>query len=342
MKNILIFHTAFIGDIVLSTPLIKNIKKLYPDSKITYVTTPAGKAVLANNPFLDEIIAYDKRGKNKGLKGLFALVKELKNKKFDVSYVPHRYLRSSLIVYLSKIPVRIGYDISEGKFLLNKLINYDKNLHEVDRLLKLLEINCEDKKIDLYPSAEDKSYIDEFLKDKDIKNKKLIAVAIGSKWNTKRWPTEYFNELINKLEKRDDIKLILIGGNEEKDLPVTYGEKTINAIGKTNLLQLAELIGRCRICITNDSSPIHIASAFDTYILAIFGATVKELGFYPWSPHSEVIENEGLPCRPCGLHGGNICPEGHFKCMLEVKPERVYKRVIEIIEKSDNNENSNN
>lgn len=331
MKKILIFHTAFIGDIVLSTPLIKNIKKLYPDSELTYVTTPAGKAILSNNPHVKEIIAYDKRGKNKGIKGMFSLVEDLRNKKFDIAYIPHRYLRSSLICFLGKIPTRIGYNISEGKVFLNKKVAYRKDLHEVDRLLELLETECQDKKIELFPSEKDKEYIDNFLSDKIIENKKLIALAIGSKWNTKRWPIEYFNELIEKLEKIENIQLILVGGNEEKELPVKYSNKTINAIGETSLLQLAELISRCELIVTNDSSPIHIASAFDTYIIAIFGATVKELGFYPWSEKSEVIENNDLSCRPCGLHGGNECPQKHFKCMLQIKPDLVYRRILEVL-----------
>ena len=244
MKKILIFHTAFIGDIVLSTALVKNIKKLYPQSEITYVTTPAGKAVLSNNPHLKEVIAYDKRGKNKGIKGMLSLAKELRKKRFDIAYIPHRYLRSSLVCFLAKIPSRIGYDISEGKLFLNKKVTYRKDLHEVDRLLELLGTDCDDKKLELFPSDEDKRYIDNFLLDKDIKGKKLIALAIGSKWNTKRWPIEYFNELIEKLEKIEDIKLILVGGNEEKELSVKYTDKTINAIGETSLLQLAELIRR--------------------------------------------------------------------------------------------------
>ena len=331
MKKILIFHTAFIGDIVLSTPLIKNIKKLYPDSEVTYVTTPAGKAILSNNPHIKEIIAFDKRGKNKGIKGMFSLAEDLRKKKFDIAYIPHRYLRSSLICFLGKIPTRIGYNISEGKVFLNKKVAYRKDLHEVDRLLELLETECQDKKIELFPSEKDKKYIDNFLSDKIIENKKLIALAIGSKWNTKRWPIEYFNELIENLEKLENIQLILVGGNEEKELSVKYSNKTINAIGETSLLQLAELISRCELIVTNDSSPIHIASAFDTYIIAIFGATVKELGFYPWSEKSEVIENNNLSCRPCGLHGGNECPEKHFKCMLQIKPDLVYRRILEVL-----------
>lgn len=333
-RKILIFHTAFIGDIVLSTSMIKKIKAKYKDCRITYVTTPAGRAVLQNNPRLDEVIAYEKRGRDKGLKGMLAMAKRLKKEKFDIAYVPHRYLRSSLIVFLAGIKKRIGYDISEGKLLLTEKKPYDKSLHEVERLLSLVDLDdFNDDRLELFPCDKDKSYIDDVWEKEGLENKKVIAMAIGSKWHTKRWPIEYFNELIAKLEKREDLKIILVGGKDELELDVKYGDEVVNMINKTSLLQLAALLAKSDIVITNDSSPIHIASAFDTYILAIFGATVKELGFTPWSPNSEVIENEGLYCRPCGLHGGNTCPEGHFRCMKEISPERVYKRVVELLEK---------
>lgn len=334
MKKILIFHTAFIGDIVLSTPLIKKIKAKYPNSEITYATTPAGAKILANNPLLDRIIQYDKRGKNKGIKGMIKLAKEFKKYNFDIAYIPHRYLRSSLIAALAGIKERIGYDISEGKLFLTKKIKYNKDFHEVERLLSLVDLDSfEDKKIELYPSNEDYKYIEKILDSYKIENKKIIVMAVGSKWYTKMWPIEYFNELIKNLEKYEDIRVVLVGGKDELKLDVYESDKIINLINKTSLLQLAAIISKGDILITNDSSPIHIASAFDTYIMAIFGATVKSLGFYPWSNNSEVVENESLSCRPCGLHGGNNCPEGHFRCMKDIKPETVYNRVLELLEK---------
>jgi heptosyltransferase-2 len=151
------------------------------------------------------------------------------------------------------------------------------------------------------------------------------------------WPTEYFNEIIKKLETKDNIKVVLIGGKDEEKLDLIQTKNSINLIGKTSLLDLAEIMKRADIVLTNDSSPIHIASAFNKpYIFAIFGATVKELGFYPWSKNSEIIENKGLYCRPCGLHGGNNCPEGHFKCMKDIKPEYVYEKIVKKL--GENNE----
>ncbi|MBZ4683371.1 MAG: glycosyl transferase family 9 [Fusobacteriales bacterium] len=339
MKKILVFHTAFIGDIVLSTPLIKNIKKLY-NCKIDYVTTKAGSLILQNNPYLDNIIVYDKRGVDKGIKGAFNLIKKLKKQKYDIVFIPHRYLRSSLIVFFSKIPVRIGYKNSEGKIFLSKLVEYRKDLHEVDRLLKLLQVENEEKlekQIELFPNRENQEKIDEIFEKNSIKNQKIVVIAPGSKWFTKMWPTEYFNEIIKKLETKDNIKVVLIGGKDEEKLDLIQTKNSINLIGKTSLLDLAEIMKRADIVLTNDSSPIHIASAFNKpYIFAIFGATVKELGFYPWSKNSEIIENKGLYCRPCGLHGGNNCPEGHFKCMKDIKPEYVYEKIVKKL--GENNE----
>lgn len=331
MKKILIIHTAFIGDIILSTPIIKKIKAKYIDegSSITYVTTPAGASVLKNNPDLDEIIAYDKRGTHKGFKGLYLLGKRLNYKGFDEVIIPHRYLRSSILGRLTGAPIRIGYDNASGGFLLTKKIPYDRSKHEVEKLLSFIELdNFTNKKLSLYPSEIDKKKIDEIWKKNNLDGKKIILVAPGSKWFTKKWPIEYFNELLKKLAKKSEYRIILIGGQEESMLNMYTDKNIINLMGKTSLLDVAELCNRSNIIVTNDSSPIHIASAFEKlHIVAIFGATTKELGFFPWSKNSEVLENNNLDCRPCGLHGGDKCPKGHFKCMLDIKPEIVYEKI---------------
>lgn len=336
MKKILIIHTAFIGDIILSTPLIKKLKAKYIDEgcSITYVTTPAGASILKNNPDLDEIIAYDKRGAHRGFKGLYLLGKRLNYKGFDEVIIPHRYLRSSILARLTGAPTRIGYDNASGGFLLTKKIPYDKSKHEVEKLLSFVELDdFNDDKLSLYPSEVEIQKIDEVWKNNSLEGKKIILVAPGSKWFTKRWPLEYFNELLKKLARKSEYRVILIGGHEESMLNMYTDKNIINLMGKTSLLDVAELCRRSNVIVTNDSSPIHIASAFEKlHIIAIFGATTRELGFFPWSKNSEVLENNDLDCRPCGLHGGDKCPKGHFKCMLEIKPERVYERVVESLQ----------
>ncbi len=335
MKKILIIHTAFIGDIVLSTALIKKIKAKYVEagSSITYVTTPVGASILKNNPDLDEIISYDKRGEHKGVKGLYLLGKRLNYKGFDVVLVPHRYLRSSILAKLTGAPMRIGYDNASGKCLLTEKVKYDKDKHEVEKLLSFVELdNFEDDTLSLYPSKIEKERIDEIWNTFELRGKKVILIAPGSKWFTKKWPIEYFNTLLKMLVKNIEYKIILIGGHEESMFNMYTNKNIINLMGKTTLLDVAEICRRSDVIVTNDSSPIHIASAFkEIHIIAIFGATTKKLGFFPWSKNSEVLEVKGLECRPCGLHGGKKCLKGHFKCMLGIKPDVVYKKIVEYL-----------
>ncbi|WP_418964208.1 glycosyltransferase family 9 protein [Cetobacterium sp.] len=331
--KILIIHTAFIGDIVLSTPLLKRVKEMYPEAKITYVTTPVGATILRNNPHITEIIEYDKRGNHSGIKGLLALGRRLRYENFNMVLTPHRYLRSSILSWLTRSPKRIGYDIASGALLFTDKIKYDKTKHEVEKLLSFLgdvpKNPRENYPIELYPSKKEKEAVDKIWEDNSLSSEKVIAIAPGSKWFTKKWPLEYFNKVIELLVK-DGIKVIVIGGKDELFLNVVNHKNIIDLRGKTTLLELAEVLKRVKVVLTNDSSPIHIASAFaNTKIIAIFGPTVKEFGFFPWSENSKVLEVNGLTCRPCAIHGGDKCPKGHFKCMLEIKPEQLYGEILQ-------------
>lgn len=326
--RILIIHTAFIGDIVLSTPLIKKIKDTYPDSDITYVTTPVGEAILKNNPYLNNIIVYDKRGKHKGIKGVWELGKRLRYENFNMVITPHRYLRSSILSWLSRSPVRKGYDIASGSFLFTEKIKYDREKHEVEKLLSF--IDPENKKryeIELFPGEIEKMKGENFWKMNELSEKKVVVLAPGSKWFTKQWPVEYFNQLSEKLKELSNIKIVVVGGKDEINLSIET-ENIIDMRGKTTLLELADILSRADVVVTNDSSPIHIASAFKKpRIFALFGPTIEKFGFFPWSLNSQVFQVKDLKCRPCGIHGGNTCPEKHFKCMRDILPEEVFKEI---------------
>lgn len=329
--RILIIHTAFIGDIVLSTPLIKKLRDTYPKAEITYLTTPIGASILRNNPYLTHIIEYDKRGEHRGIKGFWAIVKKLKMEAYNMVITPHRYLRSSFLSFLTGAPIRRGYDNSVAAFLYNEKVHYDKDKHEVEKLLSFVPKDERGRyEIELFPTELEREKVDELLKNVVGK---IVVIAPGSKWFTKKWPLEYFKEVIGKLEKRKDATVIVIGGKEEMLLNIPLTENSIDLRGKTTLLELAEVISRADLVLTNDSSPIHIASAFQNVkILAIFGPTVEKFGFFPWSKNSEVFQVEGLECRPCSIHGGDSCPKKHFKCMLDIKPETVIDRIEKILE----------
>ena len=331
--NILIIHTAFIGDIVLSTALVSKVKEKYPDSDIYYLTTPLGKEILKNNPKIKEIIVYDKRGKDKGFVAFISFVRKIRKLKIDVCLTPHRYLRSSILSFLSGASIRVGYDIASLSFVYNKKIKYDKTKHEVEKLLSFVDDSPKRFELEMYPREKDKIKIDTILKN-FFQNKKIILIAPGSKWFTKRWPEEYFKTLIQNLVKRNDLLIVITGGKEEKEIELNLDSKVLDLRGEISLLELAELTKRAILVVSNDAVPIHITSAFpNTRIVGIFGPTVKEFGFFPWSENSKVFEINGLYCRPCAIHGGNSCPEKHFRCMREITPDLIENEIYNYIDK---------
>jgi len=334
--NILIIHTAFIGDIVLSTALVSKVKEKYPDSNIYYLTTPLGKEILKNNPKIKEVIVYDKRGKDKGFGAFISFVRRIRKLKIDICLTPHRYLRSSVLSILSGAKIRVGYDIASLSFVFNKKIKYDKTKHEVEKLLSFVDDDTKRFELEMYPNEKDKLKIDTLVKNLS-ENKKIILIAPGSKWFTKKWPEEYFKILIQNLIKRDDLLVVITGGKEEKEIELELDSKVLDLRGEISLLELAELTKRASLVVSNDSAPIHITSAFpNTRIIGIFGPTVKEFGFFPWSKNSKVFEINSLYCRPCAIHGGNSCPEKHFRCMREITPDLIENEIYNYIADIDN------
>ena len=334
--NILIIHTAFIGDIVLSTALVSKVKEKYPDSNIYYLTTPLGKEILKNNPKIKEVIVYDKRGKDKGFGAFISFVRRIRKLKIDICLTPHRYLRSSILSILSGAKIRVGYDIASLSFVFNKKIKYDKTKHEVEKLLSFVDDDTKRFELEMYPNEKDKLKIDTLVKNLS-ENKKIILIAPGSKWFTKKWPEEYFKILIQNLIKRDDLLVVITGGKEEKEIELELDSKVLDLRGEISLLELAELTKRASLVVSNDSAPIHITSAFpNTRIIGIFGPTVKEFGFFPWSKNNKVFEINGLYCRPCAIHGGNSCPEKHFRCMREITPDLIENEIYNYISSIDN------
>jgi heptosyltransferase-2 len=159
----------------------------------------------------------------------------------------------------------------------------------------------------------------------------MVAIAPGSVWNTKRWIQEHFVGLI-KILVDEGYSIAVVGGAEDASLcqeieRATGNERVLNAAGRLMLLQSAELLRRCKVVVSNDSAPMHLAGAVGTPVVAIFGATVPQFGFGPTGALDEVVETLGLPCRPCSIHGGDACPIGTFVCMKQITPGQVLEKV---------------
>jgi heptosyltransferase-2 len=329
-ENILIIQTAFPGDLILTTPLIRAAKERYPQAKITALVIPETAELLNNNPFLDEVILYDKR--NKKGPGIAAILKNLRSERFDPALIPHRSFRSALLAKLAGCKRRVGFDTSAGKMFLTDKITYQIGKHEIERNLSLLTFDGEQPDIilpELYPGEKECAAVENFMRQSGITpSEEIVCLAPGSVWATKRWLPERFAELAELLIKNEKVKVILIGGNDdfqlaEKIISLTSA-KPVNACGKLSLLESAALISRASLVISNDSAPTHMAVARRVPVIAIFGSTVPEFGFYPYGEENTVIR-KFVYCQPCGIHGRRRCPEGHFRCMTEILTAEVYQ-----------------
>lgn len=339
MDNILIIQTAFIGDVILATPMVTELANQYPDANIDVLAIPAGKEVWKNNPFIRNIICYDKNGSDKGFKAFWRVIKSIKLGKYDWVISPHRSLRSGLISYCSGAEMRTSFDKSTGaKIFYNRLVPY-RQIHEIERNLSLIKNDYSTEiKPSIFPEKAEVDNIEEILSKNRI-NISFVVVAPGSAWKTKRWPENKFLRLCHSLDD-NDIQVILIGGESDKEISERIYQNSTNCLdltGKLNIRESYQVIKKSKCLVTNDSAPLHLGSAAGTPTVAIFGATVPEFGFGPYGNQKSVILGvNGLDCRPCGIHGSQACPIKTFDCMLHISPYQVSTKVKEIIAYADN------
>jgi heptosyltransferase-2 len=321
--KILIFNPSFLGDSVLTTPLIQAVKNKYPEAAISFCVRPEYVSLFAGLDEIAEVIPFDKRRNYSGLGGIFRFAKELERRGFDMVLSPHKSFRTNLTLFLAKIPVRVGFVESAFSALLTSSCARYMDMHEVQRNLTLYETAFSE-----YPAKYPlKVAVDGQAKDKFAElGENLVGIAPGSVWATKMWPAERFAEVADAL-KDMGYTPVIIGSPDDvpaaEKLVQTAKYQHINMCGKTSLRELPALISNFKLMVTNDSGPMHIAVATGVRCIAIFGPTVKELGFTPYDEVSRVAEVEGLVCRPCGLHGSKKCPKKHFRCMLEISVQDV-------------------
>ncbi|MGH7598092.1 MAG: lipopolysaccharide heptosyltransferase II [bacterium] len=334
-KKILIVQTAFIGDVILATPLAEAAQQKFPGCHIDFMVIPAAVNLLEKNPFVHRVLIFDKRGSQRGLMALWKMAARLQQERYDLALVPHRSLRSALLVWLAKVPQRIGFDRSAGACFFTKRVPY-RQKHEVERNLDLLHtlngtIQTPSPKI-IWDEA-DTQIVDSFCNE-NIKGRWFCALAPGSVWATKRWPPERFAGLARRLIAETGAQIYLIGGQSDAELCARLareiGEACINTAGKLTLRQSAALLDRCQILLSNDSAPTHLGVATHCKVITVFGPTVPAFGFAPFGDSHVVIEKK-LPCRPCSSHGGKRCPLGTHACMLEISIGEVFSRVMALL-----------
>ncbi len=339
MKKILIIQTAFAGDVVLTLPLIQTAHSMFSPCTIDVVCIPSTSALLANHPDVSNIITYDKKNDRYALKLFGEFGRLLRNHRYDIVISPHRSFRSALIAWKTRAKQRISFDTSAGKFLFTRTVNYNSVQHEIERVLSLLTVFKTDIPFDyrprLYPGEEDIKHVDLFLEDQNI-SKRFICIAPGSVWNTKRWTIEGFSYVTLKLVE-DGYTVFLIGGSSDAELCRYIMDKNdsshcFNAADTFSFLESAEIIRRSALLISNDSAPVHLATAMETPVVDIYGATSPSFGFAPYGVDHRIVQKEGLSCKPCSIHGGDVCPIKSFVCMNDLSWTEIYRAARELLQ----------
>ena len=337
ITDVIWIQTAFLGDIILSTAAFSGLKAISPSINQHLITTPIGKAALKDHSALSSIIGWDKR------KGFFDIWKQVRilrsrlNRQSTLILQPHRSARSSILSRFLGFPV-ITY--TETKLAPLKAVKVPRIslLHESHRVSLLLEPLGISRELSgsWLPSLSSLA-MSSLMAQKISSLNKIIAIAPGSVWATKRWTVSGFQSLIEIILRETTYDVILLGSGDDARLAdeilagLVDTKRILNLVNQTSLDELRMLYPKLSALISGDSSPIHYGSAFQTPTVMIYGATHAALGFYSRSKRSEIVEMKDLLCRPCSEHGPRSCPLGHFQCMRSITGRQVFDALMRVI-----------
>ncbi|MBI9053994.1 MAG: glycosyltransferase family 9 protein [Bacteroidales bacterium] len=314
MKKFLIIQTAYIGDVILSTPVIEKLHSFYPEAQIDFLVRKGNQNLLESHPYITNLLTWNKKqGKQKNL---IRLIKLIRDKKYDTVINLQRFTSTGLMTIFSGSKDKIGFNKNPLSFLFTYKVQHEigNGKHEVERNIELISHLTDNSLVlpKLYPSELDYKNVSHY------KEGPYICIAPNSVWFTKQYPKNKWIELINSIDSK--YQIYLIGGVEDKILcdeivEESEHKKVQNLCAKHSLIETSALIADATMNYSNDSAPMHMASAMNAPTMAIFCSTIPKFGFGPLSDNSKSIETkEDLDCRPCGLHGYRKCPKGHFKC----------------------------
>lgn len=317
LKKILVIQTAFIGDVILATAVLEKLHTHYPEAEIDFLIRKGNEPLLKNHPFLHEVLIWDKQAGK--YTNLILMMNKVRKNKYDVVVNLQRFASSGTLTACSKAKEKLGFKKNPLSFLFTKSFEHPigskdrSGPHEVERCLALIE-HLTDKQFQrpkLYPSDEDRTMVEPYT------HQPFITISPASVWFTKQTPKEVWVHFLKKIPKH---QVYLLGGPGDTKLCAeilkdSEHPHTEILAGKLSLLQSAALMSKAVMNYTNDSAPLHLCSAVNAPVAAVFCSTIPEFGFGPLSDKSLVIQtHEHLDCRPCGLHGFHECPKGHFKC----------------------------
>jgi lipopolysaccharide heptosyltransferase II len=316
-KKFLIIQTAFTGDVILATALLESLHASFPDARIDVLVRKGNDHLFTNHPFLTRVLTWDKRREK--YKGLSRLLAEIRREEYDEVINLQRFLTTGFLTAFSKAKSKTGFDKNPLSFLFTNRIDHKlrNGLHETDRNHELIRhlTSSEKARPKLYPQETDFIFIGKYIKNP------FITIAPGSVWFTKTFPEYKWVELIETILIRfPGMTVYLLGSPEEKAMCERITSAVRNPsveilAGKLSLLQSAALMSKAKMNYSNDSAPMHLCSAMNAPVTAVYCSTIPEFGFGPLSDQFKIVQTPlKLDCKPCGLHGYRECPLVHFKC----------------------------
>lgn len=335
IKKILIIRLRRIGDIIMTTPAVSALRKSFPDAFISYVVEKPYRELVEDHRELDNVIVLERK---QGIRDFFRLIRSIRKEKYDVVLDFHGGPRASLITLFSKAKLKIGYRIKYRNFIYHfKLARKPETgqLHSVESHINFVRAMGVDIKspppLNLPHARKDEAEkVGKILKENRLEGFKVITIHIGAGNEFRDWGRDNWIKLIDLLAKRPDVKIILIGANEDKETEVKLLKKTkvspLSLVGKLKLRELRELISHSSLFVGPDSGPMHIAASTSTPIVALFGPTLPA-NFSPWEAKSLLIEKE-YDCRPCKQRE---CVYKDFRCLRSITPEEVFQACLRFI-----------
>lgn len=337
--RLLVVQTAFLGDVVLTTPLLRELRRAQPRSRLSVLTTRTGAAVLDGMACIDELIVLDKGWSRSGVTSTRRVLRRLRHAAFDVAVAAHRSVRSGLLVRLSGAPLRIGFAGAPGAGFYRHRIPWRADAHAVRRYLALgeplgVEPERADPQPELRPTERARRRAAALLRSVGLRGEPFVAIAPGSVWPTKRWLPAGFARVAAAVAARG-LTPLLVGTPDERELCLEVAALARVPVGvlagRTRVAELVALLAGARAVVANDSGAAHVASAVGTPVVSVFGPTVPAQGYVAWGPASVTVEHAGLACRPCHRHGPRRCPLAHHRCMRELTAERVLEALEELL-----------
>src|SRR5579883_283004 len=324
-RRLLVPQTSFLGDVVLTTPLLRALRARLRPAHLTVLVRPEAAPLLAGHPDVDRVLVDDKRGRDRGVAGLVRTAVRLRRERFDLAVSPHRSLRTALVLAAAGIPHRVGFRDGPGAALYHVRVPRDPSRHAVERNLALLAPFGGASGAPRLHLAVDPEAARRVAALLPPGAGPLVGIAPGSVWATKRWTVEGFARVAAALVA-DGARCVILGAAEDRAraeaIRAQSGGRAVVLAGRTDVAGLVALIDRLSLLIGNDSAPMHVASARGVPVVAVFGATTPALGYGPWGGRAVVVEAD-LACRPCGRHGGRVCPRGTEDCLRLVRPDAV-------------------